>query len=105
MSFIGATCTAPPKTGRWFTYMAMKRSNPTDVHASVPVPPSLKRRKLDWKAKIESSPPYHSFKHLVSGTFNFGVIGSTCTALPRPSPHAAPTACRQSPAPTCSGAN
>jgi hypothetical protein len=34
------------------------------------------------KANIESSSTHISFKRLVSGAFNVGLIGSTCTALP-----------------------
>jgi hypothetical protein len=35
------------------------------------------------KAKLESSSSNFSFKSLVQGAFNVGLIGSTCTALPR----------------------
>ena len=34
------------------------------------------------KAKVESSSSYLGVKRLVSGAFNVGLIGSTCTALP-----------------------
>jgi len=42
----------------------------------------FKRRKLNLKAKCESSSSYFSFKSLVPGAFNAGFIGSICTALP-----------------------
>jgi len=42
----------------------------------------LQRRKLKLKAKLENSLSYFSFKRLVPGTFNVGLMGSTCTALP-----------------------
>jgi hypothetical protein len=42
----------------------------------------MKRRKLNLKAEVESSISYFSFKRLVPGGFNLGLIGSTCTALP-----------------------
>jgi hypothetical protein len=42
----------------------------------------LYRRKLNLKAKLESSQPHLIFKHLVLGDFNLGLIGSTCTAVP-----------------------
>jgi len=52
-----------------------------DMLASSGGPPLLLRRKLKLKAKSESSLPYFSFKRLVPGAFNLGLIGSTCTAL------------------------
>jgi len=39
---------------------------------------------VELKGKLESSQSYCSFKCLIPGGFNVGVIGSTCTALPRP---------------------
>jgi hypothetical protein len=42
----------------------------------------MQRRKLKLKATVESSLPYYSLKRLVTGAFNVGLIGSTCTALP-----------------------
>jgi hypothetical protein len=45
--------------------------------------PEVQRRKLKLKASIESGSSYCSFKSLVPGAFNMGLIGSTCTALPR----------------------
>ena len=41
------------------------------------------RRKWDLKARLESGLPYFSSKRIVPGAFNKGLIGSTCTALPR----------------------
>ena len=38
---------------------------------------------VELKAKLESGLPYFSFKSLIPGGFNVGLIGSTCTALPR----------------------
>jgi len=38
---------------------------------------SVQRRKLNLKAKFESSSSHYSFKHLVPGAFNMGFIGST----------------------------
>ena len=46
----------------------------------------LQRRKLNLKAKVESSMSHFSFKRLVPGGFNLGLIGSTCTALPSARP-------------------
>jgi hypothetical protein len=40
----------------------------------------MKRRKLNLKATFETSLPYSSFKRMVPGAFNVGLIGSTCTA-------------------------
>jgi hypothetical protein len=40
------------------------------------------RRKLNLKAKFESGLSYVSFKGLMPGAFNVGLIGSSCTALP-----------------------
>jgi len=45
-------------------------------------PTSVKRRNLNLKAKVESGSSYFSFRCLVPGAFNMGLIGSTCTALP-----------------------
>jgi len=42
---------------------------------------SLWRRKWILKAKIECSLSYSSFKRLVPGGVNWGLIGPTCTAL------------------------
>jgi hypothetical protein len=42
---------------------------------------------LNLKAKFESGLSYFSFNRLIPGAFNVGLIGSTCTALPR---HALP---------------
>ena len=42
----------------------------------------MKRRKLILKAEVESSTSQFTFKRLVPGGFNVGLIGSTCTALP-----------------------
>ena len=39
------------------------------------------RRKLKLKAKFECGLSYFSFKRLVPGGFNVGLIGSTCTTL------------------------
>jgi hypothetical protein len=36
--------------------------------------PNVKRRKLKLKAKLESSSSYSSFKRLVPGAFNVGLI-------------------------------
>jgi len=44
--------------------------------------PMVQRRKLKLKAEVESSMSHFSFKRLVPGGFNVGLIGSTCTALP-----------------------
>ena len=35
------------------------------------------------KAKLESGSSHFSFKRLVPGSFNLGLIVSTCTAIPR----------------------
>ena len=40
------------------------------------------RRNLNLKAEVESSISHFSFKRLVPGAFNTGLIGSTCAALP-----------------------
>jgi len=40
------------------------------------------QRKLSLKLKLESSLPYLVSSALVPGTFNTGLIGSTCTAVP-----------------------
>ena len=37
---------------------------------------------VEIEAKLESSLSYSSFKRLVPGALNVGLIGSTCTALP-----------------------
>jgi len=42
----------------------------------------VKRRKLNLKAEVESIIYHFSFKRLVPGNSNLGLIGSTCTALP-----------------------
>jgi len=61
--------------------------------------PRCSRHKLYLKGKLQSSSSYCSFKRLVPGAFNMGLIGSTCTALPR-----ATSAWRASrAAPTCRG--
>jgi hypothetical protein len=39
-------------------------------------------RKLSLKAEVDTSTSQFSFKRLVQGGFNLGLIGSTCTALP-----------------------
>jgi hypothetical protein len=44
--------------------------------------PELYRRKQNLKAEVESIVSHFSFKRLVPGSFNLGLIGSTCTALP-----------------------
>jgi len=44
---------------------------------------SLQRRKWRLKAKFEGGSSYYSVKRRVPGAFNVGLIGSTCTALPR----------------------
>jgi len=41
---------------------------------------------LNLKAEVESSASQCSFKRLVPGGFNLGLIGSTCTALPGDQP-------------------
>jgi hypothetical protein len=38
---------------------------------------------LNLKANFEGGSSYFSFKRLVLGAFHIGLIGSTCTALPR----------------------
>jgi hypothetical protein len=43
---------------------------------------SLQRRKLELKAKFESSLTYYNFKRFIPGAFNMVFIDSTCTALP-----------------------
>ena len=45
--------------------------------------PTMERRRLNLKPKIESSLLHFSFKSLVPGGFDMGFIGSTCSALPR----------------------
>jgi hypothetical protein len=50
----------------------------------------VERRKLNLKAKFENSSSYLSYKRLLPGTFKVGLIGSTCTTLPREGPAAAP---------------
>jgi len=50
--------------------------------ASIIKSTQCQRRKLNLKANFEGGPPYFSFKRLVLGDFNMGLIGSTCTALP-----------------------
>jgi hypothetical protein len=40
----------------------------------------LYRRYLKFKANVESSVSCSSFKRLVTGAFNMGFMGSTCTA-------------------------
>ena len=52
------------------------------VSISVSVAAGLERRKLNLKAKHESSSSHFPFKSLVPGAFNMGFIASTCTALP-----------------------
>jgi hypothetical protein len=42
----------------------------------------MERRKLNLKAKLETSQSYFSVKSLNPGALNVGSIGSTCTALP-----------------------
>ena len=37
---------------------------------------------VEFESKFESDLKCFSFKRLVPGTFNTGLIGSTCTALP-----------------------
>ena len=44
--------------------------------------PVVQRRKLNLKATFESCLSYFSFKSLIPGAFNVGLIGSSCTALP-----------------------
>jgi hypothetical protein len=44
----------------------------------------VKRRKVNLKAKLESSASRCSLKCLVSGDFNMGLIGLTCNTLPWP---------------------
>jgi hypothetical protein len=39
--------------------------------------------KVEFESEFESSLSHFSFKRLVPGDFNVGLIGSTCTALPR----------------------
>ena len=55
----------------------------------------LKRRKKNLIAKFQSASLYYSFKRLVPGAFNMGLIGSTCTGLPGVS-----VPCSGPPAPT-----
>ena len=43
----------------------------------------MKRRKLNLKAKVESSITHFCFKCLVPDGVTLVLIGSTCTALPR----------------------
>ena len=45
--------------------------------------PQVWRRKLNLKAKLETVSSTFSFKRFVLGTFNTGLIGSSCTAPPR----------------------
>jgi len=47
-----------------------------------PCHPELQRRKLKLKPRLECSLSQFSFKRLVPGAFNVGVMRSTCTALP-----------------------
>ena len=42
----------------------------------------MKRRMLILKAKFEGGSSYYSFKRLVPGAINVGLIGATCAALP-----------------------
>ena len=42
----------------------------------------LKRRKLNLKAELGTSPSHFSFKRLLKGAFNVSLIGSACTGLP-----------------------
>jgi len=56
------------------------------LHTALHFPLSVSQvywRKLNLTAKVESSMSHFSFKCLVPGAFNLGLIGSTCTALPR----------------------
>jgi hypothetical protein len=39
---------------------------------------------VEFESNFESGPSYISFKRLVSGAFDAGLIGSACTALPPP---------------------
>jgi len=42
----------------------------------------MERHKLNLKAKFKSGSSYFSFKRIILGVFNVGLIGSICTALP-----------------------
>jgi hypothetical protein len=42
----------------------------------------VQRRKLNLEAELQSGLSYFSFKSSISGAFNVGLTGSTCTALP-----------------------
>jgi len=53
------------------------------VHDDAAVGVEVWWRKLNLKARFESGPSYVSFKSVDPGGFNMGLIGSTCTALPR----------------------
>jgi hypothetical protein len=46
-------------------------------------PPSVYRRKLKLKRKLESGSSHFTSKRLVTGAFSVSLIGSTCTALPQ----------------------
>jgi hypothetical protein len=63
VGLIGSTCTAIPS-------------------AAARAAARVERRKLNLKAKIESGLSYFTFKSLIPGAFNVGLIGSTCTDLP-----------------------
>ena len=56
----------------------------SDSPARVSITPSamVYRRNLNLKAKSATRSLHISCKRLVSGAFNLGLIGSTCTALP-----------------------
>jgi hypothetical protein len=73
------------------------------IHQSLPEAPWRPRRpscaahrgrhppcsaQLTLKAKVESGSSYVRFKRVRSGAFSLGLIGSTCTALPRGAAHA-----------------
>ena len=59
----------------WVMVRAMEPSAATDSTGE--------GRTLNLKAKFEGETSYPGFKRVVLGGFNVGVIGSTCTALPR----------------------
>ena len=42
----------------------------------------MQRRNLSLKAKVKSGSSHFAFNRLVRGSFNLGLIGSICTALP-----------------------
>jgi len=92
VGFTGSTCTALPGGDTGVTPAATPRATrasvPPAATRNVPPPPGepdpkVWRRKLKLKATFESSSSNFSFKLLDTGAFNGGLIGSTCTALPR----------------------